>query len=426
MRSPFLTALLLLAACGDPGQSASGARGGSAGAEGPEPAASAARDPRLDAAREALGCGRLDVARTLLDQLGPGAGLERHLMEARAALLAGDAVATLRELERARAGWAGDPRVYGTAAEVFSALGRFESAADELELGLAIAGETPELQRARGVFLIAQAGGLEQGLAALEAALAADPELPYLERPLGQAYLLAGRQALGTGLYEVALTCARKSLTWDPLDPDARELLADALGELDQEDEALAVYEELRREGRPVEAAMAHLANQAAMRCLLVQDRERAITLWLRARSLGLPDDSMSTGANVLREEALDYVDRGIEHYGAEELVPAVEQFRVALELDPKNLEAENALGVALFKLGDYTAAAEAWRAVLDGAEAAGTQLPEPTHLNLARALVMGEREAEARGLLEEWLERHRAAGEWIEETEAMLERLSD
>ena len=52
-------------------------------------------------------------------------------------------------------------------------------------------------------------------------------------------------------------------------------------------DEACSGDEELRREGRPVEGSMRELANRAAMRRLLVADREAAIALWRQARALG-------------------------------------------------------------------------------------------------------------------------------------------
>jgi len=80
-------------------------------------------------------------------------------------------------------------------------------------------------------------------------------------------------------------------------------------------------------------------------------------------------------------------------------------------------------LGVVAFKLRDYAAAAENWRAVLELAEREGLELPEPVHLNLARALHQAGQVDEVKPLLTRWLDAH-PGSEHADATREMLKRL--
>ena len=76
------------------------------------------------------------------------------------------------------------------------------------------------------------------------------------------------------------------------------------------------------------------------------------------------------------------------------------------------------------FEEGDFAAAAELWSAVVATARAEGLELPDPVHLNLARALHQdGRPPEEVRAVLEAYLEAE-PQGTWREATAAMLEGL--
>ena len=79
-------------------------------------------------------------------------------------------------------------------------------------------------------------------------------------------------------------------------------------------------------------------------------------------------------GVNVLREEAEKAVDDGLARFEAGDVDGARERFEAALVDDPAHLEARTQLGIALFKLERYEAAAREWKAVLDAAQTAARQ----------------------------------------------------
>jgi tetratricopeptide (TPR) repeat protein len=425
-------ALWLLACC------AQAACSDDAGAAGREPAVRAApaeprsADPRLVQLRHALEFGRLDLARTLLAQVGALAGAEAPLLKARMAVLSGDGLGALRELESARqAALAGGAessagaqgRVHACAAEIYAILERFDAAATELQEGLALAGPTADLLRANGVLLILQPGGAAQGLEKLEQALALDPATPFLDRALSQAHLLEGRRALVAGDVRAAWRHARKAAEHDPDELDVKELEAECRQVLNDFDGALELLRELAEAGRETQALQADLHQRAATYELFHKNRTAALDHYRQARELGLDDAGLGFGATLLAEEADLSIAHGIEAYADGDLAAAKRAFADALEVDTGNLEARNHLAVVLFREQDYAGAADLWAAVLERALEGGIELPEPVELNLARAQKLAGRDAAARGTVEGFLERA-PEGEWAVEAREMLRRL--
>jgi tetratricopeptide (TPR) repeat protein len=382
------------------------------------------QDPRVARLRAALEDGRLDLARTLHAQVAGTLGVEGTLLAARLELLAGDAVAALREIEAARRAGPEDPRVYATACEVYAVLGRLEAAEEELRRGWQTAGKGPDLDRAQGVLLISTSGGAEAGLALLERAVEADPELPFVSRALQQARLLVGRRRLSEDRPDEAARLAAAALELDPSDPDLRQLLADAHAALRQFDEALSLYAALERDGYPQGETPATVHHMAATYELTRNDRARAIEHYRACRELGWTDEQLGFGATVLREAAASAIDRGIEAYGKADLAVAEEEFRAALDLDPDDPVARNHLGVVLFQRKDYLGAARAWTEVLGAVRRGDLVAPEPVHLNLARAWRLAGLPTRATAVLEEHLKRH-PEGPWSADTREMLARLA-
>jgi len=413
-----LLGLLPLFACSRPGETAA-----ATAAPPAPPAPQRSQDPRVVELRRAIEFGRLDLARTLFDQVGSAAGAEAPLLRARLELLSGDAVAALRAVEEARAAAPADARVPAVAAEVYASLGRFEAAARELELGETLGGGQADLERATGVVLILQPGGGERGLAHLEAALALDPATPFLDRPLSQAHLLEGRRLLSQGGAKEALVHARAAAQHDPLELDVKELLADCLQVLNDFDEALALYEELEEGGKDTRALRADVHQRAGTFELFRKDRVKALEHYKQARALGLDDAGLGFGATLLKDEADAAVERGIAAYEAGDFEGARRAFEQALEVDTTHLAARNHLGVVLFHQQDYPGACAAWRAVLDAARAAGVELPEPVELNLARAQKLAGSPEEARATVEDFLRRS-PESPFAPEAEEILRRL--
>jgi hypothetical protein len=75
------------------------------------------------------------------------------------------------------------------------------------------------------------------------------------------------------------------------------------------------------------------------------------------------------------------------------------------------------------FQRGDPAEAARLWRGVLDEARANGVALPEPVHLNLAKAEMLNGKSAEAKSALEAYL-RDDPRGEWTGATRALLAQI--
>ena len=160
------------------------------------------------------------------------------------------------------------------------------------------------------------------------------------------------------------------------------------------------------------ELALIH--QRCGTRLLLERDRAAALEHYLAARALGLDAEGLGFGATLLADEAVAWIDRGIGQREAGDLAAARASFEEALRLDPASLEAQNHLGVARFELGDPRGAAE-----LAGDEL----LPEPVHLNLARAWDLAGEPARARRALAAYLERE-PDGAWSEATRRRLAEL--
>ena len=349
--------------------------------------------------------------------------LDAQTLGARLHAIEGDEVGAIRALESARTAFPGQSRVYSTAAEIHAAAGRLASAEDEIRDGLVAAGPTADLFRARGVLSICRPGGARVGLENLLEARAKDGLLEFCDRPLAQAHILLGNAALGGQNALDAAGHARAALVAMPDDHDAQQLLADALASGGDFTGALAVYEKLLAQGVDVRGALALLSARGATASLVDGRRGEALERYLRARALGLDDEELGFGLTLLGDEATHAVEAGLAHYESGDLVAARERFEYAMRCDPRSIEAHNHLAVVAFKQTDYSASIEHWRAVLDLAQRANTVLPEPVHLNLARALHQAGRDDEVRAVLDEYL-RRAPEGEFAAQTREMVARL--
>lgn len=392
---------------------------GAAGKTAPQLARPA--DPRYRSVAAAIEAG--DAARARREWLALPPGLHAQLLNARLLALEGDAIGCVREIEAARASHPDQGAVYSTAAEIHAAAGRLASAEDEIREGLVVAGETPELLRARGVLSICREGGALKGLGHLLEAKRRAPDLEFMEQALVESYRLLGAAALSQSQPVEAAAFAREALAVRPGDPEMAQMLGDSLAAQGDFDGALAQYESVLAEGVDVRAALAMLSTRGATAALLESKRELAVARYLRARELGATDEELGFGAHVLSEEFESALRAGFVAYEAGEFGAAARRFEAALVVDPRSIEARNHLGVACFKLGEFERAAQAWRAVLAAAEREALELPEPVHLNLARALYQLDRRDELRTLLVEWLEAHESS-EHADATREMLARL--
>lgn len=420
-----LTALVLAACTGDdvPIASASSARP-------PSPSAAAAKladarpelvarpraeDAELARLRRALDFGRVDEARALMGTAGvlERAGDEAAELRARLAALDGRTLEALRLLEDARRERPSDPALHAALAEIYANAGKFETAWSELKRGdeaFAKAGadegdarasspaSSAELARARGILWILREGGAEKGLDLLESARAADPELAFAERALAQAHLLVAKAHAKAEDLAAATEHVDRSLAFDAKDVDARRLSADLRAAAGDFTEALAILEGLVAEKEPLQGELALLYKKAAMGALLAKNRPLAIERFAKARSLGLTTAELGSGAAILEEEVRARVERGVAAYEKSDLDSAEKEFRAALELAPDEIRAQNHLGVVRFKRGDAVEAARLWRSVLATARAEAIELPEPVHVNLAKALVQSGDPEGARG----------------------------
>jgi tetratricopeptide (TPR) repeat protein len=316
-----------------------------------------------------------------------------------------------------------DPDAYATGAEIYASAGKLESAWDEIKAGDAACGKAPELTRARGIAWISRQGGGKKGLELLEDARKADPSLPFVSRALGQAHLLLGKESAAAGQAEPALAHARAAASYDAADVDVARFLAEALAMGGDLEGALRETQRLVDRGLPLTGELALLHKKAGMAALLARERERALEHFASARRLGLTDEELGSGARILEEEIEARVKSGVEAYGKDDLATAEASFRGALALEPDRIEARNHLGVLLFRKGEFAGAAECWRSVIGTAEAEGLVLPEPVHVNLAKALALAKDLAGARETLEGYLAHH-PDGEWVPETRAALAAL--
>jgi tetratricopeptide (TPR) repeat protein len=426
-----------LAACsrshdGAPGPAAPLRKAASAPESAPKPHPRV-KSEALARLRKALDMRRLDDVNALIAHAAD-AGAEAALLEARAAELAGRKSEAMRLLESAIRNAPGDPSVYATAAEIYAAEDKTQTAWAELHRGEDACGESPELWRARGILAISQTGGAQKGLEWLEKARQVDPEIPFIDRALGQAHLLVGKACLQALEHDQApelkskdkqdaIEHARASITFDPDEIDAHRFLADALAAADDFEGARAILEELVAKGEKLEPELASMCKRAGIAAMLEHDRAREIEHFLAARKHGLTNAELGFGAQVLAEEAQSQVDAGVQAYEKGDLDVSETHFRRALELEPDELQAENHLAIVLFKKQRYADAAKLWQRVLATARDEKLELPEPVHLNLAKAQVQGGDKVGAELTLEEYLDRQ-PSGEWAGPTREMLTAL--
>ncbi len=384
-------------------------------------------DPRVVALREALDGSRLDLARGLVEQAAPLLSTEAPLLRARLAALDGRDFEALSLIEEARRLDPTDPRVYATAAELHAAGGRLAEADREIRRGVEACGPPgPELARARGVHLISTQGNARAGLELLLSAQKQDPDLPFLGRALGQAHMLVSKNHLALGEFELALTSVDLSLASDPDDLDTRRLRADILMSLSQWGQAIGVYEDLLREGLPLEAELSLYCKNAGFYALITQRRKTALHYFRRARELGLPPENFGHGRDLLLEEADRLVGEAVTALADQDAARAQEQLREALLFDPESLAAHNYAGHAHHALGQFEDAAREWNWVVDTARLRKIQLPGPLHLELAKVLALGlGRFRQARETLQAYLT-FEPTGAWVEETRRLLDSLPE
>jgi len=346
-----------------------------------------------------------------------------ELLGARLLAARGDEIAAVRAIESARARLPGQTRVQATAAEIHAAALRFDSAEAEIREGLALSGPTPDLTRARGVLALVRENGARKGLEHLLAAREAEPALEFCAQPLSQAHLLLGNAALAAQDALDAAGHAKAALAAQPDDLDATLLLSDALAAAGEFAQALELRERALERGADVRGALGLLYARAGTAALLAPERPLAVQRFLRARELGLSDEELGFGATVLEEELRAAVDAGVTAYDAGSFAEARAKFTEALRFDRASIEVHNHLGVVNFKLGEFAAAVDEWTQVLDLARKSSLALPEPVHLNLARALHKAGRRDEIRKVLDDYLARE-PQGEFAAETREMLARL--
>lgn len=466
MRLALFVLALPLFACGGSESEAAETFGMDLGAAGAAlgPGMERSSDPRVQRLREAIGLGRGDLAAGLMDAaIELDLGVEAPLLKARQAALLGDDVEAARWIEQARASAADDPRVYAAASEIATAGGRLGLAQQELEAGLRRCGAGPELLRARGVLNIStpnDLGAARRGLADLQAARAADPELPFLDWPQSEAHRLVGQVSRGSDP-KGAEEHLRASLALDPGNRYAAEALGELLVSEGDFDGGLEILNGLIADGLPLHAKVAGLEHGAGMLCLATGDREGCAEHILRARELGMPDDQLGTGLSVLssmtlelleqgrgaldggdlaRAEALferavryspDYepaqeslgmvqamglIEAGAELQAKGDHAGAVEILQRAVEADPQSLQARVFLGASQFELGHYTRASETWGWVVQTARAEQLEFPEPLHIKLAQALLQAGDGGGAREVLAGYLESF-PEGRWVKHT---------
>ena len=316
-------------------------------------------DPKVVNVRDLIDKGRPDLARAVLDSFGPelvsDLGVEEPLLRARMSFLEGNEAEWLAWVEKARAIDPKDPRSYATSVEIYSAMGRLEAARSELQRGAAAAGSvvTPELQRARGVLAIVTPGGAKPGLSFLEAAYRADEGLPFIARPLGQAYYLMAQAAFAEDQAELAMERMENSLRFDPEDMDARQFYGKLLIGVRQDFVAgLDVLEQLYQEGQPIGVELARHHWQAGLIAQVQDESGAARKHYLRAKELGASEVETGTARTFLREESESALGRALAaaSLGEDGTVRAAIAEFVALRTGPEEIARKE---VALTLIGE-------------------------------------------------------------------------
>ncbi|MDA1266658.1 MAG: hypothetical protein O2816_16380 [Planctomycetota bacterium] len=434
LNSTYPVLLLLLAACG--GDESSDAKGQNAG--DPDSGAGAAQaptrtkrsdDPRVEQLRRALDEGDVDLAQALIEQAAGLAGpVEGPLLRARlAAYLPGGTLASARLLEQARQASHDDPRIAATSIELYAWGGQINEAEDELRragAGMDSRNLPPEILRAYGITHLCTPGAApRQGLSLIEQALAADPDLPFVKRALGQAHLLVAKELAGVGDSEAALEAVDRSLSFDPDDLPTIRMRAELLTALGEWGEALRIYDDLITEGLELEGEAADLYQRASVVARVrMRKPDLAERYLLRAFELGFPRASLGGTHELIAVGAADSrAEAGGTKLEAGELEPAL------VLLDPDCLAARYLRGLLYQRRaakGDFDRVVVEWEYVISVARLTSIELPQDVHIDLARHQVLGLDDLEgAHETLQAYL-LFEPEGKFVEKTRDLLNKL--
>jgi len=423
--------VLLLAGCGERVvEAGAGSASGAAASTAPV----VTMGPRFDSVersldaevvrlRAALDFGHVSELEALLPAASR-AGREEPCLRARAMALMGRRIEALRLLAEAKQAQPWNPDVGSTAAEIYAGAGAFDDALREILALEKVSKLEPAVLRARGVAMLLKEGGASTGLALLEQARTGDPLLPFTQRALAQAHLLVGKERAKAKDLPGALLHARASGELDALDVDGQRFLSECLAATGLHAEARRVLDGLAARGVAIGAEIALLEKRAGFDALLRGKQHEALDHFAAARRAGLDEDALGSAAQLLREAASEEVTAGVEAFAQGELAAASERFERALRWEPDQLAAMNHLAVCRMKQAQPQQAAELWRRVLDIARDERLELPEPVHVNLARALAETGDVEGAKLVLLEHLDRN-PSSPWVRETERALQQLS-
>jgi tetratricopeptide (TPR) repeat protein len=377
-------------------------------------------DPDAAGLRRSIERGRVDEAHAreaVLARLDPG---EARVLAARLSAISGRIVDAIREIEAARKERPADPDVYATAAEIYAAAGKARRRMGRGESRRC----RPADRRRSSCARAASCGSRARGGRARASDSSRTRAAPMRScrsstarsrrRTSSSARRIpprtSRRRARARTLRGVARSRRRRRAAL-PVGGPRPERRLRARGRGDQT---------LVDRGEPLVSELALLHKKAGIAALLEHDRERALRHFVSARKLGLTDAELATGARLLGEEAAAKVGLGVEAYKAGDLATAKARSKEALELEPDGIQAQNLLAVVLFKESDYAGAIALWRVVLETAQKEDLALPEPVHLNLARAQELSGDAAAARTTLEAYLARD-PSGPWVADTRAAL-----
>jgi tetratricopeptide (TPR) repeat protein len=222
---------------------------------------------------------------------------------------------------------------------------------------------------------------------------------------IGEDLVVRAVHALDRETFGEAKNLARQTLFFLTNDPRAL-----ALPELASAREAVANLDLPAAQGIVREALARYPENTflAAERAWLMAVEAQAageIEQALDLARAALTHDPDHTRAHELCASLL--VESGLAALEAHEYAPAIEHLKAAIDHDPSRIEAHQFLGIALFETGDAAGAARAFEAVLAIARSEDLELPDPVHIQLARALFLAGEQARARETLEDYLVAH-------------------
>lgn len=407
LRQPVAACLALALLLGLPSCSEDAASGT---AQAAAPAVERSGDPRLAEARAALEAGRPSAAKTLLENLGAQAGVEGPLALARAHLALGAVVPALEQVERARELSASDPRVFATSAEILALADQGAAAQAELDQGFALSPGAPDLLRAQAFLHLTRPGEAPLALERLQEALRLDPKTPYVDWPLAQAYFLTGSAALGSGDLAGAIVAARAALELEPELGEAEELLGAAHVSSQDFGAAIAAYERAAELGIDTTVQRAEAHRNAAMAARLQGQHEVAEDHYLALRALGLGQEEFgASGLDYMENRARLAFEVAMAASLRDDQSAAGALFAKAVRLAPEGplaLDAIDGQAGARFRQADYGGAALLWTEVQERELAGPAPSASRTHLNLARARVLGGQAGAARSVLEGYLAR--------------------